>query len=157
MISQRSTVTVVLLTFEALVVALVPVVVATYPLRHLHHKEAKVVEQRRLYSGRVGDFQIRQSSSHTHTSIDSRVCLKHAAAVVSLTLVVSTITVVVTHKTNYSLTQTSVDSHVCQKRDTAAVLLTILVLTIKVVLKKIQYIHDNHKEQPRTTPRIQKV
>ena len=43
MISQRSTVTVVLLTFEALVVALVPVVVATYPSRHLDHKEAKVV------------------------------------------------------------------------------------------------------------------
>ena len=34
---QGSTVTVVLLTFEALVVALVPVVVATYPLRHLDH------------------------------------------------------------------------------------------------------------------------
>ena len=38
MISQGSTVTVVLLTFEALVVALVPVVVATYPSRHLEHK-----------------------------------------------------------------------------------------------------------------------
>ena len=76
---------------------------------------------------------------------------------VSFTLVVSTITVVVTPKTNYSLTQTSVDSQVCQKRDTAAVLLTILVLTIKVVLKKIQNTHDNHKEQPRTTPRIQKL
>ena len=34
MISQGSTVTVVLLTFEALVVAFVPVVVATYPSRH---------------------------------------------------------------------------------------------------------------------------
>ena len=66
MISQGSTVTVVLLTFEALVVAFVPVVVATYPSGHLHHKEDKVVEQRRLYGARIGDFQIRQSSSHTH-------------------------------------------------------------------------------------------
>ena len=102
MISQRSTVTVVLLTFEALVVALVPVVVATYPSGHLDHKEAKVVEQRHLYGARIGDFQIRQSSSHTHThthtSIDSRVCQKHGTAVVLLTLVVSTITVVVTPK-----------------------------------------------------------
>ena len=73
---------------------------------------------------------------------------------VLLTLVVSTITLVVTPKTNYSLTQTSVDSQVCQKRDTAAVLLTIVVLTINVVVKKIQNTHDNHKEQPKTTPRI---
>ena len=62
MISQHSTVTVVLLTFEALVVALVPVVVATYPSGHLNHKEAKVVEQRHLYGARIGDFQIRLSS-----------------------------------------------------------------------------------------------
>ena len=55
MISQRSTVTVVLLTFEALVVALVPVVVATYPSGHLDHKEAKVVEQKHLCSARIGD------------------------------------------------------------------------------------------------------
>ena len=65
LISQGSTVTVVLLTFEALVVALVPVVVATYPLRHLDHKEAKVVEQRRLYGGRIGDFRS-DSLLHTH-------------------------------------------------------------------------------------------
>ena len=43
MISQGSTVTVVLLTFEALVVALVPVVVATYPLRHLDHKNTRLL------------------------------------------------------------------------------------------------------------------
>ena len=71
-ISQRSTVTVVLLTFEALVVALVPVVVATYQSGHLDHKQAKVVEQRHLYPARLGECQIRQSSrhTHTHTSID---------------------------------------------------------------------------------------
>ena len=62
MISQGSTVTVVLLTFEALVVALVPVVVATYPSGHLDHKEAKVVEQRHLCSARIGDFQISKTS-----------------------------------------------------------------------------------------------
>ena len=62
MISQGSTVTVVLLTFEALVVALVPVVVTTYPSGHLHHKEAKVVEQRHLCSARIGDFQISKTS-----------------------------------------------------------------------------------------------
>ena len=62
MISQRSTVTVVLLTFEALVVALVPVVVATYPSGHLDHKEAKVVEQRHLCGARIGDFQISKTS-----------------------------------------------------------------------------------------------
>ena len=43
MISQGSTVTVVLLTFEALVVALVPVVVATYPSRHLNTKNTRMV------------------------------------------------------------------------------------------------------------------
>ena len=62
MISQGSTVTVVLLTFEALVVALVPVVVATLPSRHVNRKEAKVVEQRHLYGAHIGDFQIGQSS-----------------------------------------------------------------------------------------------
>ena len=62
MISQRSTVTVVLLAFEALVVALVPVVVATYPSGHLDHKEAKVVEQRHLCGARIGDFQISKTS-----------------------------------------------------------------------------------------------
>ena len=41
--SQGSTVTVVLLTFEALVVALVPVVVATYQARHLGNKESGMV------------------------------------------------------------------------------------------------------------------
>ena len=50
MISQGSTVTVVLLTFEALVVALVPVVVATYPSRHLDHKEHKDGEKCHLCS-----------------------------------------------------------------------------------------------------------
>ena len=40
---QGSTVTVVLLTFEALVVALVPVVVATYPSRHLDHKNTRLL------------------------------------------------------------------------------------------------------------------
>ena len=73
---------------------------------------------------------------------------------VLLTLVVSTITLVVTPKTNYSLTQTSVDSQVCQKCDTAAVLLTIAVLTIKVVVKKIQNNTAKTKKQSRTTPRI---
>ena len=70
MISQGSTVTVVLLTFEALVVALVPVVVATYPSGHLHHKGAKAVEQRHLCSARIGDFRsARLLDTHIHPSI----------------------------------------------------------------------------------------
>ena len=48
-VQEDSTVTVVLLTLEALVVALVAAVVATYPSRHLDRKEAKDVEPRSLY------------------------------------------------------------------------------------------------------------
>ena len=83
MISQGSTVTVVLLTFEALVVALVPVVVATYPSGHLDHKEAKVVEQRHLCSACLGKLLIRQArDSCLRMSI--HICQKHSTAVVRL-------------------------------------------------------------------------
>ena len=76
MISQGSTVTVVLLTFEALVVALVPVVVATYPSRNLDHQENKDAEQWHLYSARLGEFQIRHY--YTHTYIHLFACLPQA-------------------------------------------------------------------------------
>ena len=83
MISQGSTVTVVLLTFEALVVALVPVVVATYPLRHLDHRENKDGEKWHLCSACLGEFLIRQArDSCLRMSI--RICQKRGTTVVRL-------------------------------------------------------------------------
>ena len=83
MISQGSTVTVVLLTFEALVVALVPVVVATYPSRHLDHKEHKDGEKWHLCSACLGKLLIRQArDSCLRMSI--RICQKRGTAVVRL-------------------------------------------------------------------------
>ena len=83
MISQRSTVTVVLLTFEALVVALVPVVVATYPSGHLDHKERKVVEKWHLCSACLGKFLIGKArDSCLRMSI--HICQKRGTAVVRL-------------------------------------------------------------------------
>ena len=58
MFHEGSTVTVVLLTLEALVVVFVAdVVLATYPARHLDHKEAKDVEHRHHYSARRNGTQ----------------------------------------------------------------------------------------------------
>ena len=83
MISQGSTVTVVLLTFEALVVALVPVVVATYPSRHLDHKEHKDGEKWHLCSACLGKFLINKArDSCLRMSI--RICQKRGTAVVRL-------------------------------------------------------------------------
>ena len=67
---QGSTVTVVLLTLEALVVVFVAdVVLATYPARHLDHKEAKDVESRHHYSASLGEIQLMclsQTSNNSH-------------------------------------------------------------------------------------------
>ena len=83
MISQDSTVTVVLLTFEALVVALVPVVVATYPSGHLDHKENKDAQQWHLCSACPGEVLIRlPRDSSLLTAI--RICQKRGTAMVRL-------------------------------------------------------------------------
>ena len=59
MMFQSSTVTVVLLTLEALVVVFVAdVVLATYPARHLDHRETKDVESRHHYSESLGEIQL---------------------------------------------------------------------------------------------------
>ena len=90
---QSSTVTVVLLRFEALVVVFVAdVVLATYPARHLDHKEAKDVESRHHYSASLGEIQLMCLSQ---TSNNSHLCHKRGTAVVLLALVVLTIEVVV--------------------------------------------------------------
>ena len=94
MMSQSSTVTVVLLRFEALVVVFVADVVlaVTYPARHLDHKEAKDVESRHHYSASLGEIQLMCLSQ---TSNNSHLCHKRGTAVVLLALVVLTIEVVV--------------------------------------------------------------
>ena len=61
---------VVLLTFEALVVALVAdVVLATYPSRQVGNKPKG--NRARSYRASLGQVEVRQSSTLTHTSVDS--------------------------------------------------------------------------------------
>ena len=101
MMSQSSTVTVVLLTLEALVVVFVAdVVLETYPSRHLDHTEAKDVESRHHYSASLGEIELRH---HSPLLPSVRICEKRGTAVVLLALcVVFAIEMVVASRYEYT-------------------------------------------------------
>ena len=62
MFHEGSTVTVVLLTLEALVVVFVADVVATYPSRHLDRKEANGIAPVHSYREGLDEIKLRQSA-----------------------------------------------------------------------------------------------
>jgi hypothetical protein len=61
MVFLSSTVTVVLLTFEALVVALVADVVTTYQTRQVDNKEATEIETIHSHRASLGEIELRQA------------------------------------------------------------------------------------------------
>jgi hypothetical protein len=81
----------VLLTFEALVVALVAdVVLATYPSRHVDHKKVKNRDSRHHCNACRTEFKGKLSSFVNQKSINAHTRLKRGNALVLLVLVVAT-------------------------------------------------------------------
>ena len=79
MFHEGSTVTVVLLTLEALVVALVAdVVLATYPSRHLDRKEANGIAPVHSYREGLDEIKLRQSAQLTDNYVNQHLPEKAA-------------------------------------------------------------------------------
>ena len=78
MFHEGSTVTVVLLTLEALVVAFVADVVATYPSRHLDRKEANGIAPVHSYREGLDEIKLRLSAQLTDNYVNQHLPKKAA-------------------------------------------------------------------------------